>query len=436
MRNYSTLSPEARASGPGPGPCHDGGREHDPLKISRHSPAFTVIIAGMVALPPLSIDMILPAIPAIAIALGGAPARAGLAISLFLLGFALSQLVLGPVSDRTGRRPVLLASCALFAAAGLGCSLVSALGPLLALRLVQGVGAGGCSVIIFAIVRDLFEGAEVRSKLAAANAIMGLAPMLAPSLGALLLGLCGWRGLFAFLAVGGIAVLAAAAFLVEESIGANRRRASPAQLARGYLGVLSSGPVAGCAIVSGLSFGLLQAYVIGSSFLFLGFLHLTPRAYALVFALIGSGHVWGALAAGRAAKRGISHEKTLLAGIGMGLAGSLALLGLGLAGLVSVRTAIPALLIVTTALGLITPTAAHGVLAPMPRAAGTASAVLGCVRMTGGAIASALVSLSTRGTPGAMTAVMLSFSTAALVTWVLLVRPRARPDGALAQLEY
>jgi DHA1 family bicyclomycin/chloramphenicol resistance-like MFS transporter len=392
--------------------------------LSRTSPAFTLLIAGMVALPPLSIDLVLPALPALAAALGIATGRAGLAISLFLLGFALSQVVLGPVSDRFGRRPVLLGSCALFTAAGFGCLLATTPALLLPLRLVQGTGAGGCTVIIFAVVRDLFEGAQVRSRLAAANAVMGLAPMLAPTLGALLLGLWGWRGLFAFLAIGGLALLAAAAAVLEESIGARRRRVGPARLALGYLEVLRVRPVLGCALISGLSFGFLQAYVVGSSFLFMGWLHLSPRAYGLVFAGIAVGHVIGPVTAGRCAARGVSHQRTLLVALLMALAGSLALAALQLGGALVVRTAIPALLVVTTALGVITPTAAHGVLEPMPEVAGTASAVLGCVRMSGGALASALVALGTDGGPGAMIAVMLLCAAAALGVWFALVRPR------------
>jgi DHA1 family bicyclomycin/chloramphenicol resistance-like MFS transporter len=394
-------------------------------RLSKDSPLFTVVIAGMVALPPLSIDMILPAIPAMATGLGSATAQAGLAISLFLLGFALSQVVLGPVSDRIGRRPVLLASCALFSAGGLGCALAGSAALLFSLRLVQGLGAGGCTVISFAIVRDRFAGSAVRSKLATANTIMGIAPMIAPSIGAAMLAWFSWRGLFALLAAGGLALLVATALLLEESIGANRRRVGAGQLAAGYLRVLAERSVAGCTIVSSLSFGLLQAFVIGSSFLFLDFLRVTPRGYGLAFAAISSGIVWGGLAAGRCAARGISHERTLLAGILLGLCGSLILLALHLAGAISVRTAIPTLLCITTALGLITPTAAHGVLAPLPEVAGTASAVLGFVRMAGGALASALVSLFTRGTPGAMIAVMLACSAAALVTWFAMVRPLA-----------
>jgi DHA1 family bicyclomycin/chloramphenicol resistance-like MFS transporter len=391
------------------------------LKLSRHSPVFTVFIAATAALPPLSIDMVLPAISILAAGMGVEPSRAGLCISLFLLGFAISQLALGPVSDRVGRRPVLLASCTLFAGTGLGCAVAGSMGPLLAFRLLQGIGAGGCNVVIFAIVRDLYEGAEVRSKLATANAMVGLAPMAAPGLGALMLGLAGWRGLFGLLATAGLVLLAACALALEESIGSHRRKAGAAELAKGYLRVLAARPVLGCALIAGLTFGLLQAYVIGSSFLFLDYLRLTPKAYAAAFSAIASGQIWGALAAGRCARRGIGYAATLRFGILMGLAGSLALLALGLAGRISVATAVPTLLVVTTALGLVTPTAAHGVLAPMAQAAGTASAILGCLRMAGGALASALVALFTHGTPAAMIAVMLLFAAAALACWHGLV---------------
>ncbi|HWQ08779.1 MAG TPA: MFS transporter, partial [Holophaga sp.] len=189
---------------------------------------------------------------------------------------------------------------------GLGGAAARSIPLLLAMRLVQGIGAGGCNVIIFAVVRDLFDGAVVRAKLASANAIMGLAPMIAPSLGALMLGLCGWRGLFALLGAGGLALLVSCAMAMEESIGGRRNRVGARELALGYGRVLAVRPVLGCAVIAGLSFGFLQAYVIGSSFLFLGFLHLTPRTYALVFAAIASGQIWGALAAGRCAAHGIS----------------------------------------------------------------------------------------------------------------------------------
>ena len=122
------------------------------IRASRRSSLFTLLIAAMGALPPLSIDMILPALPSIAAGLRAPVGRAGLAISLFLVGFALSQVVLGPLSDRLGRRPVLLASCAAFSLAGIGCTLVGNVGSLLSLRVLQGLGAGGCTVMLPPVV--------------------------------------------------------------------------------------------------------------------------------------------------------------------------------------------------------------------------------------------------------------------------------------------
>jgi len=380
----------------------------------------------MVALPPLSIDMVLPALPSIASSLHAPVGRAGLAISLFLAGFAISQVVLGPLSDRLGRRPVLLASCTVFSAAGIGAAFAGSLAAMLSLRLFQGIGAGGCMVVIFAVVRDLFEGDEVRSRLANANAIMGIAPMVAPTVGALFLTFTGWRGLFGFLGLGGAALLLGCGVGLGESIGPRRRRAGAGELAAGYLRVLSVRPVLGCALIAGLSFGLLQAYVVGSSFLFLSVLHVSPRVYALIFAAIASGQIWGATAAAALARRGVSHVAVLHGGILLGLSGSGILLLLASVGQVRVATAVPTLLLVTTALGLITPTAAHGVLAPMPHLAGTASAVLGFVRMSGGALASALVSLTSEGSPTTMAALMVLFASGALVTWVAAVSPRSR----------
>lgn len=419
---------------------NDAARAVPASRSSRRSSLYTLLVAAMVALPPLSIDMVLPALPSIASSLHAPVGRAGLAISLFLAGFAASQLVLGPLSDRFGRRPVLLASCAAFSAAGVGAAFAGSVDVLLALRLLQGLGAGGCTVVIFAVVRDLFEGEEVRSRLATANAIMGVAPMIAPTVGALFLTFSGWRGLFAFLGAAGAALLLGCGLRLGESIGENRRRVGADELAAGYVEVLSVRPVLGCALIAGLSFGLLQAYVVGSSFLFLGVLHVSPRVYALIFAAIASGQIWGATSAAALARRGVRHQSVLLGGILLGLAGSGGLLLLATLGLVRVATATPTLLLVTTGLGLITPTAAHGVLAPMPHVAGTASAVLGFVRMSGGALASALVSLSSAGSPFAIAVVMALFASGTLAVWFAAVSPRRqeashtspvpRPTGA------
>ena len=128
------------------------------MRLLPQSFAFTVFIAALAALPPLSIDMGLPAMDRIGQALDAPPSRTGLTLSLFMVGFAFAQLAVGPVSDRFGRRPPLIATCALFALSGLLCGFAGSIGGLLFWRLVQGAGAGGATVLAFAMVRDLFEG--------------------------------------------------------------------------------------------------------------------------------------------------------------------------------------------------------------------------------------------------------------------------------------
>src|SRR5690349_18715720 len=133
-----------------------------PLRIRPGSFAFTLLLGALSMLPPFSIDMGLPALPAMAQSLGTTSAGASLSLSLFMLGFALAPLVYGPLSDRYGRRPLLLIGCTVFVVAGVGCALSQSLPILLAWRFIQGAGAGAGTVLVLAIIRDLFEGATAR----------------------------------------------------------------------------------------------------------------------------------------------------------------------------------------------------------------------------------------------------------------------------------
>lgn len=178
----------------------------------------TALIAALTALPALSIDMGLPALPDLADAFGAGAGHAQLSIGLFLVGFAAAQLGCGPASDRFGRRPVLLAGLGLFAAAGLGCALAPSLPALLASRVLQGVGACAGTVLARAVIRDLFSGEAAAAKLSQATAIMALGPVLAPAVGAAVLAAFGWRAIFVVLGLGGLALfLAVASGLAERS---------------------------------------------------------------------------------------------------------------------------------------------------------------------------------------------------------------------------
>ncbi|MEI9982191.1 MAG: MFS transporter [Aliidongia sp.] len=187
------------------------------MRIPPRSLAFTLLLGFLVAMPSFGIDMSLPALTATAAALHVAPAQAGLTMSLFMLGFGLAPLLYGPASDRYGRKPVIVFACLLFIIAGIGCALAPSLSDLLAWRVVQGAGAGASDTIALAIVRDLFEGEAARTKLSYVTIAMMVVPMLAPTVGAALLGLVGWRGIHAVLAGIGLLLLLAISFGFAES---------------------------------------------------------------------------------------------------------------------------------------------------------------------------------------------------------------------------
>src|SRR5215207_4839166 len=162
-------------------------------RLRPHSPAFTILLGALVTLASFATDMGLPVLAATAASLGVTPADAALTLSVFLAGFALGPLAFGPLSDHFGRRPVLLVGCALFAVCGALAAFSTSLGALLAWRVAMGAGAGGCQVLVLAMVRDLFTGSEARVRQSYVNLASGVAPIIAPTLGVAVATQGGWR---------------------------------------------------------------------------------------------------------------------------------------------------------------------------------------------------------------------------------------------------
>jgi DHA1 family bicyclomycin/chloramphenicol resistance-like MFS transporter len=399
------------------------------MPLRSKSLAFTLLIAALAALPPLSIDMGLPAMDRIGAALDAPASETGLTLSLFMTGFALAQLGFGPLSDRFGRRTPLVGACALFTVSGFLCAFAGGIGALLIWRFVQGAGAGGATVLAFAMVRDLFEGAESRARMATISAAMTAAPMLSPSIGALILHFADWRAIFLVLALAGLALSLVVGLQVAESIRAADPHALAARpLLRNYARALTHRVSVGHGLLGALSFGCLFSFVSGSPFVFIGALGLSPGWFALLFAICALGLTAGSLLCGRLVHIGVDPRRLLAAGVLAQAAFSLALLVLAGLGLFSVADAAPLIVIANVAMGVISPLAAHGAMEPFPDMAGVASAVRGCVQMLGGAAASALVAWLYAGTPTALPLAMTIFAAASAATWLLLLRsaPHAR----------
>jgi MFS transporter, DHA1 family, multidrug resistance protein len=398
------------------------------MKLSPAGGVFAIFLGMLAALPPLSIDMALPALVPITKAMHTTPGEAGLTLSLFMLGFGISPIAYGPLADRFGRRKVLLAGLVLFTLGGVGASLAASITLLLGARLVQGAGAGAGMTLAFAIVRDLFEGRAAQSRLALITVVANVAPIVAPTLGAGLLVLAGWRGIYGVTAVSGLALIAVVGLGFRETIAVPADNAALLpRLLNAYRRIATHRSVVTHILVNGLGFGWMFAYVAGSPLVLIGVDHVSPIVYALLFACTGAGIVAGATINARLAKRGIASGRVLLSAILLAVVATTMLVGLTAAGLVGLpatgRMALPVLmplLVLSTAcFGLAAPSAAHGALGPIPELAGVAGGLLTSVQMLSGAVASWAVAFffPTFG-PLAMTGTMAAMAVIALVVYL------------------
>lgn len=373
----------------------------------------TALLAALTALPALSIDMGLPALPDLAAGLDVGAAAAQLSIGLFLAGFALGQLALGLLADRFGRRPILLAGLGLFAAAGLGCALAPTLGALLVCRVAQGFGAAAGPVLARAVIRDLFSGAEAAARLAQAAAIMALAPMAAPALGVLILGCFGWRGIFAVLGLAGVGLWLLVAARLEETIPARDAQAlAPRALARNAWTLLRCREAFGHGLAAACLFGGMFAWIAASPFALMARLGVGPAQYACLFALTALGIMAGSLAAPGLARRS-GRQRTIRSGLTLGAASGLALLALAAtAGPPSPAAVALPVLAYTFARGLVLPIAVAAAMEPMRATAGLASGLLGTLQMAAAALAACTVGLFADPLVG-MAATLATFGAAA-----------------------
>jgi DHA1 family bicyclomycin/chloramphenicol resistance-like MFS transporter len=387
--------------------------------------AFTLLISFLVALPSFGIDMSLPALTETGTALRVAPAQAGLMMSLFMLGFAIAPLFYGPASDRYGRKPIVVFACMLFIIAGLGCALAQSLPTLLMWRVIQGAGAGASMTIALAIIRDLFEGQTARTKLSYVTIATMIVPMIAPTAGAALLALGGWRIIHAVLAGVGLLLLLAMLLGFSESARIEpANRLVPSVIARNYLRVLMHPLCLGYILVNAAAFGALFAYVSGSSLFLINVVGLRPLQYGLVFAATSLGIMAGAFLNSRLSARGVLPVYPLTVGLVLASVSTMLLLAMTLVDWMPLPLVISLLVLGNLAFGLIAPNAMQGAMQPLPQIAGATGAATGCIQMTMGAVVSGLVAAFYDGHSAlSMTAFMALCSLLALVSYLLLARP-------------
>lgn len=355
------------------------------MRLKPGTAAMTVVLALLTAMGPLSTDMYLPSLPGITRALGTDAASTQLTLSVFLVGFAVGQIAYGPVSDRFGRRPVLIAGLAAFAVATVGCMLAQSIAMLIAARFAQALAACAGVVIARAIVRDLYRDEDAARMLSFMGALMGLVPTVAPVIGAVVEAALGWRAVFAAIAGLGVALTALIAIALPETLAlSNRQPATLSGMAASFRVLVGHRLFRRFVATVCLCYGGLFAFISGSSFVLQGHYGLSEIGFALCFATAVLGYIAGTLIGARLTGR-IGIARTIRIGAAALAAGGVALVAMVGFGPESFWALSP-MIVYMVGVGLTLPQSMAGAITPFPERAGAASSLMGFAQMTFGAV--------------------------------------------------
>ncbi|MBI4941820.1 MAG: multidrug effflux MFS transporter [Actinobacteria bacterium] len=400
---------------------------HHPKAARRLTARQTFVLGAATALGPLSIDLYLPAFPELARELGASEAAVQLTLTACVVGLALGQLVAGPVSDAVGRRVPIAVGLGAWAVASFACALAPSIATFTALRFTQGLAGAAGVVVARAVVRDLVSGPELVRSFSKLMLVVGVVPILAPTLGGLLLERTSWRGLFVVLGVLG-ALLTVVVFVgLRESLPADRRRSGVRRALGSYKLLLLDRGFVGAAAVVSLTFSALFIYVSSSSFVLREVFDLTPGQFGLLFGVNSVGLVLGNQVSGLLANRWPA-AVMLPRAVGLGLFGAVLVLVAGLTGALGVVGVVVPLFVIVFSVGAAMPVASSRAMNAHPERAGAASALLGVLQFAVGGALAPLVGLAGSATVLPLAGLM----TACLLGSLLVLRFTRRSAGALA----
>ncbi|MFF8870871.1 multidrug effflux MFS transporter [Streptomyces massasporeus] len=398
----------------------------------------TFLLGSLTAVPPLAMDMYLPSLPEVTRSLHAPAATVQLTLTACLAGMALGQLVVGPMSDRWGRRRPLLAGLAVFVVATVLCALAPTVELLVAFRLAQGLAGAAAIVIARAVVRDLYDGMAMARFFSTLMLISGVAPIVAPLIGGQILRVTDWRGVFAVLTVIGVLIGALVWTRLPETLApAERHSGGVGEALRSMRGLLADRSFTGYMLTGGFAFAALFAYISASPFVIQEIYGASPQTFSLLFGvnsvgLVVVGQINGKILVGR-----VSLDRVL--GIGLAIvitaATALLLMSLGVFGEVGLVPVATALFVLMSAMGITLPNTQALALMRTKHAAGSASALLGTTSFLIGAIASPLVGVAGEDTALPMAVVQLAAALVALACFMGMCRPWKKKESGRASVE-
>ncbi|MGW4275952.1 multidrug effflux MFS transporter [Streptomyces seoulensis] len=399
--------------------------------VRRTSLLVTLVLGGLTATPPLAMDMYLPSLPEVTRSLHAPAATVQLTLTACLAGMALGQLVVGPMSDRWGRRRPLLAGLAVYVLATALCALAPNVEVLVAFRLAQGLAGAAGIVIARAVVRDLYDGVAMARFFSTLMLISGVAPIVAPLIGGQILRVTDWRGVFVVLTVVGVLLGALVWTRLPETLPPEERHDGGVRQALGGMRrLLADRAFTGYMIAGGFAFASLFAYISASPFVIQEIYGASPQTFSLLFGLNSVGLVVVGQINGKVLVGRVRLDRVLAVGLVVVIlaAAALLLMAAGAFGAVGLAPVAAALFVLMSAMGVTMPNTQALALMRTRHSAGAASALLGTTSFLVGAVASPLVGVAGEHTAVPMAVVQLVAALAALACFVGLCRPWEATD--------
>lgn len=382
----------------------------------------TLLLGGLIAVAPLAMDIYLASMPSMARALAASDEKVQLTLSLYMYAWGAAQIVVGPLTDRFGRRPALMGGLGLFIAASAVCAAARNIDTLIAARVVQAVAMASVAVVPRAVVRDLYAGEQAARMLSLMGVVLGIAPVVAPIIGSHLHVWFGWQANFIFVAVYGVAALAGVIFALPETIRSRSPQAMKVGVMLGnYARLLRSRAYLGYLLIAAFATSGLFAFLAGSSFVFVSVIGTGEEGFGVLFGIVMAGNITGSTIGSRLVAR-LGIDRMLQYSTALMLVSGLAVALLAWARVTHPLAIVVPMFAFMVAFMTTMPQATAGALTPFPEIAGSASSLLSFCQLLLASTAALLVGLTFDGTQRPMATAIAAASVLTFGAYRALIR--------------